>query len=107
VFLNEETGTHVVLYNQEKVEGSRVVFGPDAFDACIAWVNSRGGARARENYWVFRNHTAGTLLVLWAGNTSFDSAPLYGPDTLDNCLEWARINASRYPSNPCDQKRSG
>jgi hypothetical protein len=94
VFLNQETGTHIVLHKQERVSGHRVVFGPETLDACLGWVNSKGAGRPHQNYSVFRNRNTDTLLVLSTHMTSFDVAPVYGPETFDRCLEFARLNSS-------------
>lgn len=105
VFLNEELGTHIVLYKQEKVKGHRIVFGADTFDACIGWVNAISSLRPHQNYSVFRSRTTSTLLVLWAHTTTRELSLVYGPDTFDRCLEWARLNADDDP--PADDRESG
>jgi hypothetical protein len=106
VFLNHETNTHMAIHGQEEMQGYTRVFGPATFADCMEWVNSRNGTRPSSNYWVFRNHSSGTLFVLWSRNNSPEYSSAYGPDTFENCVEWARRNAA-YPLTASGEDSAG
>jgi hypothetical protein len=98
VFYRDETAVRVVLRDVTEADGYRPVFGPESFEACMAWINRSGASPPTSNsHQVFQNEVTGTLMVLRNTGTPHAGFPKYGPDTFANCLQWVRANGKSRP----------
>jgi hypothetical protein len=97
VYVEQETGTHLVLRCSPDVDGGASVFGPDTFSACIQWINTRGNKSGRLpslNYKVFRNYITQTCFISARSDEPADSVEVHGPNGFAECLEWMRFRAA-------------
>jgi hypothetical protein len=97
VFRNNERDTHVVLRDTEENPGHSLVFTSRSFAECMAFVNGPKVDQPGQRYWVFRLVETGTLLVRRSEESSDQLSRVYGPDSFQKCVEWARRNSRCAP----------